>query len=128
MMKQIDAPNIPIIFSNSGNTMAKNTNNALTPIRITNLLDELNAAIALVFATLFTPNNTSKEDMIGFALRGVLAKGIKQINDFIKGYIQPGYPTVCNNVLVTSLLHVAPNIKNPKIPIRQSVIKVTKYV
>lgn len=85
MMKQIDAPNIPMIFSNSGNTIAKKTNTALTPTLITNLFTELKIALDLVSAWLDTPNNTSKDEIIGFALRGVLANGITQINDFING-------------------------------------------
>lgn len=97
IMKQIEAPRMPIIFSNSGKTIAKPTNMALTPTLIRNLvvvvihppiLEPINDDVEgdePPASALATPNNTSNAEIMGFAFKGVLAKGMIQINPLIKG-------------------------------------------
>ena len=85
MIKQIEAPSIPMILSNSGNKIAKMTKTALTPILIINLPRVLIVSLNLLALMVETPNKTSKVEIIGLAFNGVLANGIIQINPLING-------------------------------------------
>lgn len=83
--KQIDAPRTPMILSNSGNKIAKDTNMALTPTRIVTLPMIFNPFVVQLSELPWVLNMLSNVWMIGFAFSGVFASGIKQINPEING-------------------------------------------
>lgn len=83
--KQIDEPKMPITRSNSGKRIANPTKTAFTPILITSLMKELKKRLKPFWEDLSTLNKISKVEMMGFAFKGVLANGIRQIKPLSKG-------------------------------------------